>query len=139
MSWDFTPIPDTGFDLEGWFAEGWLGPTAVSLAGEDVFSGMDWWISTWDNSVSYCLSFYPNSISSYDGEVVLECFYAGDSAVKAQWQGWWRIETGMEQPSRLYLDLMLLNGEDMDADENGSILPIFPEYAQAIELTLGYG
>lgn len=163
LSWDFTPIPDTGFDLEGWLVEGWLGPTAVGLAYDNY--GSDWWISTWDNSVSYCLSFYPNGSDNYDGEVVLECFYAGKSTVQARWQGWWRIETEMEQPSRLYLELMLIDGEDMAAFENaatvsesylamvpqsgnnlllvaddvGAVLPIFPEGVQAVELTLADG
>ncbi len=163
LSWDFTPIPDTGFDLEGWISEGWLGPTAVGLAYNNY--GTDWWINTWDNSVSYCLSFYLNENDSYDGEVILECFYAGDSSVQAKWQGWWRIETEMEQPSRLYLDLTLINGADMAtfenaatvsesylamvpqsgnnlllvADDVGAVLPIFPDGVQAVELTLADG
>lgn len=156
---------DTGFDAEDWLANGWCGPTAAGLAYDDY--GTNWWVSTWDNSISYCLSFYliESENDSYDGEVVLECFYAGDSTVQAQWQGWWRIETEMEQPSRLYLDLMLLNGADMAAFENASVvsesylamvplsedylllvaddvgtaLPIFPEGAQTVELTLGAG
>lgn len=163
LSWDFTPIPDTGFDLAGWLSEGWLGPTAVGLADDN--NGTDWWISTWDNSISYCLSFYLNENGSYDGEVMLECFYAGDSSLQAKWQGWWRIETEMEQPSRLYLDLTLMNGADMAtfenattisesylamvpqsgnhlllvADDIGAVLPVFPDGVQAVELTRADG
>ncbi len=163
LSWDFTPLPDDGFDLEGWFTEGWLGPTAEGLASYDY--GTDWWIRTWDNSVEYCLSFYPGENGNYDGEAVLLCFYEGDQTLQAEWRGWWRIETEMDQPSRLYLDLMLLNGADTAAFENAAIvsetyqalvplsgnylllvadeeevtLPIFPEGIQAVELTLGVG
>lgn len=165
LSLDFSQISDTGFDLEGWLSEGWLGPTAVGLAGDDVTGGTDWWISTWDSSVSYCMSFYPNSGDSYDGEVVLSCYYAGDTAIQAEWQGWWRIDTEMEQPSRLYLDLMLMDGSDMQSFEYASVvsesyvtlipqsgnylllfadgitpaLPIFPDGVPAVELTLGVG
>lgn len=164
LSWDFTPLPDTGFDLEGWLTEGWLGPNATGLAYDS--DGRDWWIETWDGSVSYCLHFYLNGGGSYDGEVSLECFYAGDSTMQAQWQGWWRIETEADQPSRLYIDMMLYNGADKAAFESSAavsesyrvllhpsgeyvllvaddgaevVLPIFPDGVQAVELTLSEG
>lgn len=160
LSWDFTPVSDADFDLDAWLAEGWMGPTAVGLAYDS--NGIDWRISTWDNSKSYCLSFYLNESDAYDGEVVLECFYAEKSAVQARWQGKWRIETEAEKPSRLYLELTLTDGADMTAfeacatvsesylamipqsgnnlllvaDNVGASLPVFPEGAQAAELTL---
>lgn len=163
LSWDFTPITDTGFDLEGWLADGWGGPTAVGLAYNSY--GTDWWISTWDNSVSYCLSFYLNKSDKYDGEVVLKCFYAGDSTIQAEWEGNWRIKTEPEQPSRVYIDLKLTSGADkasfkdastvseayltlvsqsgnnllLVADDVGAVLPIFPDGVQAVELTRADG
>lgn len=165
LSWDFTPVsnPEGDFDLEGWLAEGWGGLTAVGLAYDE--NGTNWWISTWDNSVSYCLSFYLNESGNYDGEVTLECFYEGDSAVQAKWEGNWRIETEMEQPSRLYLDMKLTDGADIVAFENAAtvsesyltlapqsgnnlllvandksaVCPIFPEGVQAVELTFADG
>lgn len=158
LSWDFTPVPDTDFDLDGWLAEGWLGPTAVGLVYDT--GGSDWYVSAWYNSVSYCLRFYLNGSGS-DGKTVLKCFYADDSTVQAEWQGRWRIETETDQPSRLYLDLTLMNGADMAAFENaaivsesylamisqsgndlliiaddvGTVLPVFPDNVQAVELT----
>lgn len=158
LSWDFTPVSDTEFDVEGWLAEGWGGPTAVGLAYDA--HGMNWQISTWDDSESYRLSFYLNESDGYDGEVVLQCFYEGKSAVQAEWRGLWRIETEMEQPSRLYLDLTLTSGADADAFENSAtvsesylaliplsgnnlllvadngntVLPLFPDGVQAVEL-----
>lgn len=165
VSWDFTHVssPEGDFDLEGWLAEGWCGPTAVGLAYDS--NGTDWWISTWDRSVSYCLSFYLNESGNYDGEVTLECFYDGNSAVQAEWRGNWRIETESEQPSRLYLDMKLTGGADIAAFENaaavsesylalvplsgnnlllvadgkGSALPIFPDGVRAVELTFADG
>lgn len=156
---DEETVPDMDFDLEGWLAEGWLGPTAVGLACDK--DGTCWRVSTWDGSVSYCLYFYLNGSGSYDGEVVLECFYKNESAVQANWQGRWRIETETEQSCRLYLDVMLTGGEDMAsfedativsesylalvprsgnnlllvADDTCAMLPIFPEGVQAVELT----
>lgn len=165
LSWDFTATstPDTGFDLEGWLVEGWRGPTAVGLAYDE--SGTDWWISTWDNSVSYCLSFYLNESNKYDGEVMLECFYEGNSAVQAKWEGSWRIETEPETASRLYVDMKLTGGANkasfesaatvsesylalipqtgnnllLVADDRSAICPIFPEGVQAVELTRADG
>lgn len=165
LSWDFTSVsnPDGDFDLEGWLAEGWSGPTDVGLAYDS--NGIDWWISTWDNSVSYCFSFYLNESGKYDGNAVLECFYKDNSTVQAKWEGNWRIETESEQPSRLYVDLKLTGGADaasfenvstvseaylalipqsgnyllLVADDKNAVCPIFPEGVQAVELAYAAG
>lgn len=161
LSWDFTVVPDEGFDAEEWLSMGWSGVLDISIAGDD---GLDWWISSADGSVSYCLSFYPNGGDSNDGEVVLECFYADDFSAQANWQGWWRIETELDRPTRLYMDMMLMFGDDMSSvdgasvvseaylammhpsgerlllvADNGTILPVFQDGAQTAELTLGVG
>lgn len=123
LSWDFTVVYDTGFELTGWLAEGWLGPTEVGLAGTDVFEGMDWWIRTTDGTrLRYCLSFYPNAAHNYDGEVILECFYDDTDTVQAQWQGWWYLDPVMDYASWLHLDLMLMNGADMEAFDASSVI-----------------
>lgn len=123
LSWDFTAVYDTGFELTGWLVEGWLGPTEVGLAGVDVFEGMDWWIHTTDGTgLRYCLSFYPNAAHDYDGEVILECFYGDGDTVQAQWQGWWYLDTVMDYASWLHLDLMLMNGADKEAFEASSVI-----------------
>lgn len=165
LSWDFTPLPTHDFRLDSWLVDGWLGPTPTGLAGTDVLEGMDWWISTWDGSVRYCLSFCPNSGHNYDGEAILECYYGTDTTLQAEWQGWWRLETTPGQSSRLSLDLMLLNGEDKASFEHAAVvseyfrvlispsgdylllaiendetvLPIFPDGSHAVELTLSVG
>lgn len=165
LSWDFTAVSDVdgNFDLESWLADGWLGPTGTGLAYDE--NGTDWWISTWDNSASYCLSFKLGETDGDNGEAMLECFYADNSAVQAMWTGSWRIETEMEQPSRLYIDMTLTDGADKAAFEHAAAvseeyqamiplsglylllvadgkdaqLPIFPEGVPAVELTLSDG
>lgn len=124
LSWDFTSAYEmTRFDFSGWLNEGWLGPLETSLAGTDVFEGMSWWIRTTDGTrLSYFLRFYPNAAHNYDGEVVLECFYGDDTTVQAEWQGWWYLETTMENASSLHLDLMLLNGADQEAFEASAVI-----------------
>lgn len=165
LSWDFTAASaeDGDFDLESWLADGWLGPTGTGLAYDE--NGTDWWISTWDNSASYCLSFKLGETNGDNGEVILECFYMDNPEVQARWKGSWRIETEMEQPSRLYIDMSLTDGADkaafehiadvseeyqamiplsglyllLVADGKDAQLPIFPEGVPAVELTLSDG
>lgn len=159
LSWDFTPTMDPDFDLDGWLAQGWNGPTAMGLAYDE--NGLTWQISTWDGSEIYSLTVWLNSSDDYDGEAVLTCCESGGTLL-AQWQGWWRIETAMELPSRLWMDLMLTDGTNQAAFTEASVvsesylaltpqsgenlllvsdgtvpaLPIFSEGAQAAELTL---
>lgn len=165
LSWDFTEtsLPDSGFDLENWLSDGWLGLTAVGLAYDE--NGTDWGLYSLDNSKSYLFSFYLGKNGDYDGEAVLSCYYENVAGVQAEWQGWWRMETELEQPSRLYLDMMLLNGDDKEAFENAAIitesyqllaplsgeyillvadnenptLPIFEDGLRSAELSLVYG
>lgn len=160
LSWDFTATGDAGFDPEAWLADGWFGLTGGSLAG--IGDGIDWCITTWDGSASYYLNFSPAGSGDYDGEIVMQCFYADGLSVQAQWQGWWRIETQVDQPSRLYIDMMLCNGTDKDAFAGSAMIsesyralihpsgdyvllvaddtvstqnPIFPDGVLAVELT----
>lgn len=166
LSWDFTCTFDLGFELTGWLNDGWLGPTKAGLAGTDVLDGMSWWIRIEENaSVRYCLNFYPNSGSNYDGEVVMECFYGEDPQVQAHWEGWWRIDPLMESASWLHMDLMLMDGLDKEAfeasavisesymtllspsgeylllvaDSPQTILPLFPDRWRFCELNLAMG
>lgn len=84
---------------------------------------MDWWIRTTDGTrLRYCLSFYPNAAHNYDGEVVLECFYDDTDTVQSHWQGWWYLDPVMDYASWLHLDLMLMNGADMEAFDASSVI-----------------
>ncbi len=165
LSWDFTETssPDSEIDLENWLSDGWLGLTAVGLAYDE--DGTDWCAYSLDNSKSYRLSFYLGEKGGYDGEVVLTCYYENVAGAQAEWQGWWRMETELEQPSRLYIDMALINGDDKEAFEEAAIitesyqlmaplsgeyillvadsenptLPIFEDGLRLAELSLVYG
>lgn len=120
LSYPFSATLDVLFDVDAWLNEGWLGITAFGLAGSE--EGISWSISTWDESAHYTLHFYPNGSDSYDGEAVLECCYGDDATVQAQWQGWWRIEEIMDRPSKLELDLMLMDGADKASFEDATVI-----------------
>lgn len=123
LSWDFTYAFDTGFELTGWLMDGWLGPTAIGLAGTDVLDPMCWWVNPGEGEgISYCLTFCPNASTNYDGEVTMDCFYGNDTQVQAHWEGWWRITTVMDYASWLDLDLMLMDGADQDAFSDSSVI-----------------
>lgn len=122
LSYDFRAGLTYGyyFNAEDLLREGWLGASSYGLAGEDVLNLHSWDITMWDDEketmVTFSLTFCPNPSSSgaYDGEVSMECFYEGISGIQANWQGWWRIETEPDQPSRLEIDLALMYGDDME-------------------------
>lgn len=109
LSWDFTPIADTGFDADSWLAEGWMGMTDVGLAYDE--NGLTWQYTTWDGSRTYSLTFWLIDDESYDGELLLECDGA-DGSVLGQWQGLWRVETAIDQPTRLWLEMMWTGGSN---------------------------
>lgn len=144
LSWDFTPLEDTGIGLDGWLAEGWLGVTAAGLAYDA--NGLTFWLTDDD---------------TYDGDLLLECDGA-DGFVLSQWQGRWRVETAIDQPTRLWLELTWISGSNQTeftaasalsesclvmispsgeelllvAQSDAPALPIFPDGAQATEMTL---
>lgn len=126
LSYDFRADLPFGyyFNAEYWLRDGWLGANSYGLAGDDVLNLKNWSITMWDvekeSAVDFSLTFCPNPSSSgaYDGEVSMECFYEGINGAQAEWEGWWRIETEPDQPSRLEIDLMLMRGEDMEHYED---------------------
>lgn len=118
LSWIIQPAEKSTISFDALLAEGWLGISAYGLAGDDVLNLMSWTVSMWDEekqtTVNFSLSFCPNPSSSgaYDGELLMQCFYDGEIGAQAEWEGWWRIETELDQPSLLQLDLMLMHGDD---------------------------
>lgn len=161
LSWDFTPLENTGFDTAGWLEQGWLGISAVGLAYDN--NGLTWQYTTWDGSRTYYLTLWLTAYDSYDGDVCLECD-APDGSVLGQWQGWWRVETAIDQPSQLWLELMWTGGSNQTefaaasavsesclamispsgeelllvAQSDPAMLPIFPDGAEATQWTLLY-
>lgn len=160
LSWDMSnTLYDTGFDYDAWYEMGWGGLTAVGLAQDE--NGNSWGYTEWDSNVSYTFNFRIAEHEGYDGDVTVECYYADSDKVQAEWYGFWRMETEPEKASTLYVDMSLINGEDMAAfesrakisesykllapmsgeqmmlvaDEQGSaLLPIFTEGYQSAEL-----
>lgn len=161
LSWDFTPLEDTGIGLDGWLVEGWLGVTAAGLAYDA--NGLTWQYPTWDGNRTYNLTFWLTDDDTYDGDLLLECDGA-DGFVLGQWLGWWRVETAIDQPTRLWLELTWIGGSNQTefaaasalsesclvlispsgeelllvAESDAPAAPIFPEGEQASQWTLLY-
>lgn len=119
LSWIIQGAEESTISFDALLLEGWLGMNAYGLAGDDVFAPRTWTICMWDEEkqtmVDFSLSFCPNPPEggAVDGEVLMQSFYEGVSGVQGEWEGWWRVETELDQPSVLQLDLMLMRGDDM--------------------------
>lgn len=70
-----------------------------------------WQYTTWDGNRTYNLTFWLTDDDTYDGDLLLECDGA-DGFVLGQWQGWWRVETALNQPTRLWLELTWIGGSN---------------------------
>lgn len=114
LSWDFS---EYGYDLpEGIgerISEGWLGPTALGLAGTDDW-GMVWYTESmvWesDDYAQFMLTFYPGDDSG--GAVDLDWLYYGEEEFEEQWSGWWTVETAVDEPSRVTISLSRVGGRN---------------------------
>lgn len=162
LSYDFRAGLTFGYEFnpEEYLRDGWLGANSYGLAGDDVLNVKSWTITMWDDEkqtmVNFSLTFCPNPSSSgaYDGEAIMECFYENGYGVQANWQGWWRIETEPDQPTRLEMDLMLMYGDDMEHYEdvpftsesywvmmhpNGEVILLVPETGYSALPFMGVG
>lgn len=111
LSWNLKDsMSDRDFSLDSWAADGWLGPTQESLGFEQNGS---WNASNFANDSLYYLDLHydgqPASMDGYDGVAELQFFYLDDPMAQAKWEGSWKLETQLDQPSRLYLDLTLID------------------------------
>ena len=113
---DFTVYADIGVGAFGeWMANGWLGPTALGLAGSADMGGQMWTAGamTQDGRTAYfTLSFYPGDETG--GQVDFDWFFDGQTALEEQWSGWWTIQTVLDQPSSVTLDLTRVGGMNYD-------------------------
>ncbi len=115
-SWDFTEYQyRSAGDLSIWLADGWLGPTALGLAGSDDW-GMAWCATgtAWDTGrqAMFLLTFYPGDETG--GAVDLDWQYDGVEEFEEQWSGFWTIETEMDMPSQVTISLSRVGGESYD-------------------------
>ena len=113
---DFTVYADIGVgDFGEWMANGWLGPTALGLAGDADMGGQMWTVQsmTQDGSAAYfMLTFYPGDETG--GQVDFDWFYDGQSDYEEMWSGFWTIQTELDQPSYVTLDLTRVGGMNYD-------------------------
>ena len=113
---DFTVYADIGVgDFGEWMANGWLGPTALGLAGDTDMGGQMWTAGamTQDGSAAYfTLSFYPGDETG--GQVDFDWFFDGQTELEEQWSGWWTIQTALDQPSYVTLELSRVGGANYD-------------------------
>ena len=166
--WDFTEYtwqyaPPS---LAQWLADGWGGVTALSLAGSESY-GMGWFYQTMvgqtDRVAYFSLRFYHDDESG--GSVDLEWTYEGSSDIEEMWSGFWTIESVMDGPSYVTLNLSLVGGNSYEttdgpiymsetypllispsgtelmigAGENGICLPFMSQSTTACVLTQAVG
>lgn len=113
---DFTAYADIGVGEFGeWMANGWLGPTALGIAGEPDMGGQMWTAGamTQDGRAAYfTLTFYPGDETG--GQADLNWYYDGQSEYEELWSGFWTIQTELDQPSSVTLDLTRVGGANYD-------------------------
>ena len=99
-------------------ADGWLGPTALGLAGSES-QGIIWFIddTAWetDRKASFMLTFYP--MDGTEGKVELDWLYEGEKEFEEQWSGYWSLETETDSPSLLTLSLSRVGGESFNTTD----------------------
>ncbi len=106
---------DDAVSLEDWMNEGWLGSTALGLAG-DQSSGMGWFNDAAvkdDKIISCSLRFYHDEENG--GSVDVQ--WSDETGNSEKWSGFWTLETENDQPSRLTLSLSLVGGTNYDTTD----------------------
>ena len=98
-----------------WLNDGWLGPTALGLAGSES-QGIIWFIddTAWETNrkANFMLTFYP--MDGTEGKVELDWLYEGEKEFEEQWSGYWSLETETDSPSLLTLSLSRVGGESFN-------------------------
>lgn len=120
FSWDFSDYPySVAGDMTDWLADGWLGPTALGLAGEDPRFGTMWctqgnaWES--DRYAYYNVWFCPGDAES--GTMDIDFLYEGQEEYAEQWSGFWTIQTAEDQPSYISISISLVGGTEYNSTD----------------------
>ena len=114
LSFDFTEYPwdNAPREFAGWLADGWVGMTALGLAGSQG-TGMGWGTKTMagetDRYAFFSLRFYPGDETG--GTVDLEWTYEDSDDFEELWSGFWTIQTVPDGPSYVTLSLSLVGGK----------------------------
>ena len=118
--WDFSDYPySAAGDMTDWLADGWLGPTALGLMGEDPSFGSMWctqgnaWES--DRYAYFNLWFYPGDAES--GTMDIDFLYEGQEDYAEQWSGFWTLQTAEDRPSYISISISLVGGTEYDSTD----------------------
>ncbi len=118
-SWDFSYSPYAAEDMTDWLADGWLGPTALGLMGENPSFCSTWctqgnaWES--DRYAYFNLWFYPGDAES--GCMDINFIYEGQEDYAEQWSGFWTLQTAEDRPSYLSISISLVGGTEYDSTD----------------------
>ena len=114
LSFDFTEYAwyDAPLGFAERLADGWVGMTALGLAGSQS-TGMGWGTETMAGETSryayFSLRFYPDDETG--GTVDLEWSYEDSDGFEELWSGFWTIQTVPDGPSYVTLSLSLVGGK----------------------------
>lgn len=165
---DFTQYRDVGTGKFGdRLINGWLGPTALGLAGSAGMGGQMWSVEAMARDgrfACFTLTFYPGDETG--GQADLNWSYEGQTdGYEEMWSGWWTLEAAADQPSYVTLDLTRVGGASYEtsdspvylsetypmmvapsgeslliaAGQNGIPLPFMADSTELIELLLAVG
>ena len=105
-------------EYAAWLNDGWLGPTALGLAGSENL-GCTWVIddTAWetDRKASFMLTVYP--LDGGEGKAELDWRYERETEFEEEWSGFWSIETEDDSPSKLNLSLSRVGGRSLDSTD----------------------
>ena len=123
-------------DMTPWLNQGWLGPTALGLAGSEI-RGQYWYVHTTSENIGQEGIFYLWLQYSDDtGGALMLDWISDDGSIEEVWNGYWAIETAMDAPSRLRVTVSL------DDNPYGVFLSeVYPILISpsGIELVVGHG
>ena len=114
---DFTEYGWQGVqaELSPWLAANWEGMTALGLAGSKNY-GMGWITEkatgAYNRNAYFSLWFYPGDETG--GTVELEWIYEDADDFEEVWSGSWTIQTVLDGPSYVTLNLTLIDGKNYD-------------------------
>ena len=115
LSFDFTEYAwySAPPAFAAWLAGGWTGMTALGLAGSES-TGMGWITETMAGETNryahFSLRFYPEDETG--GTVDLDWVYEDSDEFEEMWSGFWTIQTVLDGPSYVTLDLSLVGGKN---------------------------
>ena len=119
LSFDFTEYGwrGTPIELAPWLADGWSGMTALGLAGAKWGRGWSERSTAWETGdrAEFELWIYPEDETG--GTAELLWYYENSSYYQEIWSGFWTIETELDGPSYVTLDLSLVGGANYETTD----------------------